>query len=310
MRIAYMGTPDFAVPPLEALLAAGHEIVLVVTQPDRPVGRGKKVVFSPVKTWALDHKIAVAQPEKLKDNAAFYNTIESLKLDCCVVAAYGKIIPGHLLKLPKYGFVNIHGSILPDYRGASPVQQAILNGDTQTGVTTIKMDEGLDTGPILKIDPYEIPIEFTSGDLMAALAILGGKTIVKTLQGLESGKLVPKEQNHEKATYTGLITKDMGCIDFKEPAHVIACKIRGMLPWPIAYMIYKKEKVKVLKGKVIKNNQQSYQPGMIIKADAEGLLISTGEDLILLEVLQFPNKKPMTVKAFLLGNSIETGYIF
>lgn len=310
MRLAYMGTPDFAVPPLEALVAAGHEIVLVVTQPDRPVGRGKKVVFSPVKTWALGHDIPVSQPEKVKDNLEFHKAIEALKLDCCVVAAYGKIIPGNLLNLPKYGFINIHGSILPNYRGASPVQQAILNGDTQTGITTIKMDEGLDTGPIFKTDVFDIPTEFTSGDLMAALAVLGGKTIVETLEGLESGNLVPKEQNHEKATYTGLITKEMGFIDFKEPAHVIACKIRGMLPWPIAYMSYKEEKVKVLKGKVVKNTQHVYEPGVIIKADADGLLVSTGKDLILLEILQFPNKKPMTVKAFLLGNSIETGYKF
>jgi methionyl-tRNA formyltransferase len=235
LRLVFCGTPQFAVPSLEAVVAAGHEVLLVLTQPDRPSGRGMQLVTSPVKQWALAHNLDVAQPAKIRNNEALRAQLEALAPDATLVVAYGSILPPWMLTLPRLGNINLHGSLLPRYRGAAPIQWAIANGESTTGVTTMLLEEGLDTGPILQRAELPIPADATAADLFSQLATLGAPLLLSTLAGLDKGTLTPQPQNHAAATHAPTLTRDDGRIDFSRTASEIYNRWRGFQPWPGAW---------------------------------------------------------------------------
>lgn len=250
MRVCFMGTPDFAASVLERV-AEEHEIVLVVTQPDRVNGRGGKVTVSDVKAWAIEHDVPVFQPEKIRKPEA----IEELKkydFDIAVVAAFGQILPPAVLDMPKYGCVNVHASLLPRYRGAAPIQWAVINGDKETGVTTMQMGPGLDDGDILLQETVPISPDETGGSLFDKLAVTGGKLILKTLSGIEAGTIKPRKQDETAATHVGMIRKDMGNLDFTRSAAELERLVRGLNPWPSAYTFLDGKMLKIWKAEVCK----------------------------------------------------------
>lgn len=304
MKIIYMGTPEFAVLPLVKLMEAGHDIAAVVTQPDKPKGRGNKVQYPAVKEKAIENNIFVLQPEKVKNNVEFLDQLKVINPDCIVVAAYGKILPKEVLDLPKYGCINIHGSLLPKYRGAAPIQWAVINGDEKTGITTMKMDVGLDTGDM--IDKREVTIgKMTAGELHDALSQLGADLICETLSKLENGMAVNIKQNEAEATYAPMLSKQDGLIDFNKKPNQIESQVRGLNPWPIAYTMYKGIPMKVWETESLEepNNLPS---GTITSVSKEGIKVSAGGKTLLIKKIQFPNKKMVTVDEYLRGNQIET----
>ncbi|MBQ2319599.1 MAG: methionyl-tRNA formyltransferase, partial [Clostridia bacterium] len=250
MKLVFMGTPDFAVPCLEELIKAGHEIVGVFTQPDKPVGRKRVMTPPPVKVCAEKNGITVYQPDSVRTEESL-SLMKELNPDCVVVVAYGKIIPSDMLKLPKFGFVNVHGSLLPKYRGAAPIQWSIIDGEKKTGVTTMQMDDGIDTGDMLEVSETEIGENETAGELFDRLAEMGGKLIVSTLSKLEKGELTPIPQDHEKSNYAKIISKEMALIDFNMSAENVFNLIRGFNPWPIAYTIIGDKRLKVFAAEKI-----------------------------------------------------------
>jgi methionyl-tRNA formyltransferase len=233
MNLVFMGTPDYAVPALKALVSSHHRVLGVFCQPDRPKGRGHKLTPPPVKEEALKHDIPVFQPQSVKNGEAL-EILKKLNPDCIVVVAYGKLLPKEILTLPRYGCVNIHASLLPQYRGAAPIQWAVLNGDKKTGVTTMQMDEGMDTGDILLVKEMDIPDDMTAGELFDALSPLGGELILDTLQGLEEGSITPITQDHEKATHAPMLDRSLSAVDWTRSAKEIHDLIRGLNPWPSA----------------------------------------------------------------------------
>ncbi len=301
MNIVFMGTPDFAVPTLEKLAQSSHNILAVITQPDKPVGRKQVLTPPDVKVCAEKYNIPVLQPESLRNDNSF-NEIKSLAPDVIVVVAYGKILPKNILDIPRYGCVNVHGSLLPKYRGASPIQSAVLNGDKISGVTTMFMDEGLDTGDILLKKETEIGENETSAELFDRLSYMGADLLLKTLEGLENGSITPEKQNENDATYTVKITKDMCPIDWGKPALVIHNQVRGLQTWPVA--------VSKLGGKDIKIHstvlcEKSGAPGEIISVNP--LTVACGEGSLIIKELQLSGKKRMDSKSFLLGHPLNTG---
>lgn len=239
MKLVYMGTPDFAVPPLTALVEAGHEVAAVVTQPDKPKGRGKAVLMTPVKEKALSYGIPVYQPARIKKDEEFLKTLREINPDAIVVAAFGQILPKEILELPKYGCVNIHASLLPKYRGAAPIQWAVIDGEKESGITTMMMDVGLDTGDMLDRTVIPLAEDETGGSLFEKLSRAGGPLILKTLEALENGTAVRTKQPEEGATYAGMLDKSLGNIDWTQSAAKIERLIRGLNPWPSAYTGYK-----------------------------------------------------------------------
>lgn len=237
MKLVYCGTPQFAVPTLEALLAAGHEIALVVSQPDRPVGRKQELTPPPVRVAALAHNLPITQPEKIRHNQEFRAQLEAIQPDAIVVVAYGRIIPAWMLALPRMGCINLHGSLLPKYRGAAPIQWSVAMGDAVTGNTTMLLEEGLDTGPILLQKPYTIHPEETAADLFTSLAIEGAPLVVETLAGLAAGTLHPQPQDHSQATLAPILTRDDGRMDFSRTATELLNRWRGFQPWPGAFTL-------------------------------------------------------------------------
>jgi methionyl-tRNA formyltransferase len=235
MRLVFCGTPDFAVPMLEAVLAAGHEVALVLTQPDRPSGRGMQMTASPVKQAAVEHGIPVVQPARLKTNDDLRAQLEAIAPDAILVVAYGRIIPAWMLALPRYGNLNLHGSLLPKYRGAAPIQWAIARGETLTGVTTMRLDEGLDTGDMLLSRSLPVAPDETAADVYPRLAQIGAGLMVETLAGLEAGTIEPQPQEHELATLAPILTRDEGRVDFSRTAQEIYNRWRGFQPWPGAW---------------------------------------------------------------------------
>ena len=233
MKVVYMGTPDFAVAPLKALIENGYEVVGVFTQPDKPVGRKAILTPPPVKVVALENNIPVFQPDSLK-NGEGVRLLEELKPDICVVVAYGKILPEDFLRFPEYGCINIHGSILPEYRGAAPIQRSVLDGKEFAGVTSMQMDVGLDTGDILFIEKTKILDNETSGDLYERLTVIGADLLIKTLKAIENGEVTPVKQDDEKSTYAAMLDKTMSPVDWSKPALEIHNQIRGLDPWPVA----------------------------------------------------------------------------
>ena len=312
MKIVFMGTPDFAVGALEALIAAGHEITAVVTQPDKAKGRSGQLTFPPVKECALRHNIPVFQPRRIKTPEA----IEQLKTypaDVFVVAAFGQILSQEILDMPPYGCLNIHASLLPGYRGASPIQHVILNGEDSTGVTIMQMNAGLDTGDMLY--QKELPIERTDTfeTLHDKLMVLGGEAIVEALPLLEAGSLEPVPQQEELSSYAPLITKEMGRIDFGKPAYEIELKVRGMNPWPSAYTTYHGKQLKIWEA-VAEEDVAAYKHngencGKVLAVAKDHVVIGTGKGILKLYSLQLEGKKRMSAHDFLLGVRMQVGEI-
>lgn len=307
LKIVFMGTPDFSVPTLDALIKSRHEVIGVYCQPDKARGRGQKLQMPPVKELAVENNIPVYQPDSFKDEAVKAE-LEALNPDLIIVIAYGKIVPKWVLDLPKYGCINLHASILPAYRGAAPIQWSVLNGDSETGITIMQMDEGMDTGDILEILKYPLTGKETSGELFDQLAKFGGENIVATLDKLTEGKLTPVKQDHDKATYTSKISKDMGEIDWQNSAKHIDCQIRGLAPWPSAYTFLDGKRVKVWQAAVGENTNKGEIGEIFVQKDT--LEVQTGEGLLEIFEVQLDNKRRMAVKDFLLGNKIEKGAKF
>lgn len=304
MRIVFMGTPDFAVGSLESLINAGHEIVGVFTQPDKPQGRKMVLTAPPVKAFAESVGLNVYQPTSVRTDEA-YQLLKSLSPELIAVVAYGKIIPENILNLPKFGCVNVHASLLPKFRGASPIQTAILVGDKVTGVTTQLMDIGVDTGDILLSAETEILPEDNFETLHDKLAIMGAKLLVDTVKGLEDNTIIPHKQPEDGVSHASIITKEMGQIDFNNVADKIDCQIRAFTPWPSAYFFVDDLRIKVIKAVV--SDASSEVPGTVIDTKS-GLKIACGDNSsILITEIQPQGKGAMSVKAFLNGNPINEG---
>ena len=303
MKIIFMGTPDFAAASLEALIASRHEIQAVVTQPDKPKGRKGELTPSPVKVVAEGKGIKVYQPLKVRDEE-FVKTLRAYNPDVMVVVAFGQIIPLSILKMPKYGCVNIHGSLLPKYRGAAPIQWAVLDGEKETGITTILMDEGIDTGDILLKKTIQIDTDETSGSLFDKLMALGAKAILETLDELEKGSLTPTKQGESPTAYAKMLTKAMGLIDFTKSAKELDCFVRGMDPWPSAYTLLSGKTLKLWKVRAVEGGGKA---GSVIEIGKESFTIACGEGAIEVLEVQLEGKKRMSAGDFLKGSSLNIG---
>jgi methionyl-tRNA formyltransferase len=306
MKIIFMGTPDFAVGCLDACVK-NDEVVAVFTQPDRPKGRGKKLAPPPVKVRAEELDIPVYQPEKIKTEEN-YEIIEKLGADMIIVVAYGQILSKRILDNPKKGCVNVHASLLPKYRGASPINWSIVSGGKVTGVTTMFMSEGLDEGDMILKKEIVIMDDETAGTLHDKLAALGSEVLSETLDAFRSGTETREPQNPEESTYAPLLNKKLALVDWSQEASVIRNKIRGLNPWPVAYTYYNGEVMKLFVADVVEASE-AREPGKILTADKEGMLVSTGNGSLLVKEIQLPNKKRMKVSDFLLGHKIEVGTI-
>ena len=306
MKIIFMGTPEFAVPSLNALLSSKKDVAAVVTQPDKPSGRGKKLTPPPVKVLALNSGVKVLQPEKLKDEA-FLNTLKEINPDIIVVAAYGKILPSKILHLPRYGCINVHASLLPKYRGAAPISWAIINGEKETGITIMQMDEGLDTGSILLQKGIEITKEDTAGTLSNKLSKIGAELLIEGLNAIEKGEIKPITQDNSKTSYAPMLKKEDGQINWTKGAEDIYNMVRGMDPWPGAFTYYKGELWKV--WKVRHGDTGKGLAGEILAADKDRIDVASKDNVISIIEIQPANKKRMTVSVFLRGHKVEAGVI-
>ncbi|MDU4961452.1 MAG: methionyl-tRNA formyltransferase [Sporomusaceae bacterium] len=286
MRIVFMGTPDFAVPSLQALIRAGHEIAAVVTQPDRPRGRGRKLCPSPVKQAALDGNIPVLQPGKVKD-PAFLQDLQRLKPSVIIVVAYGQILPKTILDLPDFGCINLHASLLPHYRGAAPIHWAIIKGEQMTGVTTMHMDVGLDSGDMILKAETAIDPDETTGMLHDRLKLIGAELLEQTLRLLETGQAPRTPQDHAASTYAPLLTRELERIDWTQPAQAVHNRIRGLCPWPGAYCLHRGKVLKLCRSRLtILPPQTDTRPGRIHALTAEGVIVETGDGAVELLELQ------------------------
>lgn len=307
MKVLFMGTPDFAAGALKALIDKGHEIVLVVTQTDKPKGRGKEVKFTPVKELALAHDIEVFQPAKVKDKEAV-SKLKSYEADVFVVAAYGQLLSKEILDMPPYGCINIHASLLPKYRGAAPIQWSIINGEKVTGVTTMMMDVGLDTGDMLDKTEVIIDKEETGGSLHDKLMIAGGELIIETLEKIEKGTVVRTKQNDADSCYAKMLDKKLGDIDFTKSAEEIERLIRGLNPWPSAYTRIKGKSLKIYAADVLDKEYEG-SCGQVVYVDKNSMYIKTGKGILDVKTLQLEGKKVMDIADFLRGNQVETGIV-
>jgi len=303
--IIYMGTPDFSVPPLKALLNKGYNILAVVTQPDRQRGRGKKVSFSPVKVTALENGLKVLQPEKNTDQE-FIDELKAYNPDIFIVTAFGQILNSELLAVPKYGAINIHASLLPKYRGAAPIQWAILNNDSVTGITIMKMVRGLDAGPILLKQEVPIGENETTGQLFDRLSSISGDVITTFLKNAAGKKLKEKHQENNEVSYASKITKDMAIINWETEARKVSSHIRGMDPVPGASTTMGDKKIKIFSPRVVDNLSSSDMPGKVIVDENKCFLVETCKGTIEIKEIQFPGKKRMLIKDYLRGNEIKT----
>ncbi|TAL23882.1 MAG: methionyl-tRNA formyltransferase [Nitrospirae bacterium] len=305
MSIVFFGTPSFAVPSLDALIGSGEEIAAVVTQPDKKKGRGHLLSIPPVKELAVNKNIKVLQPESMKDKS-FLEELSLIKPELIVVVAYGRILPESILKLPPRGCINVHASLLPKYRGAAPIQWAIINGEEFTGITTMLMDKGLDTGDILLQEEINISHEDTAETLGSKLSELGASLLVKTIKGIKGGSIKPRPQTGE-ASYAPVIRKEDGLVDWTKSAVDLFNFVRGMYPWPCAYCYLNKERIKIIKAEALDGEGK---PGRIERAQKDGLIIGTGKGLISITALQPEGKKVMPAEAFLHGRNIKEGTYF
>ncbi|MDD6207221.1 MAG: methionyl-tRNA formyltransferase [Clostridiales bacterium] len=307
MRVVFMGTPDFAVPVLSALAESRHEVCAVVTQPDKPRGRGKNMQFPPVKEKAQEYGIPVYQPVRVKE-LEFVITLRELAPDMIVVVAFGQILSKDILDIPKYGCVNVHASLLPKYRGAAPIQWVILDGEEKTGITTMLMDVGLDTGDMLEKVEVEIAPDETGGSLHDKLASKGGALLLSTLDKIEAGSIVRTKQDDSQSCYAKILTKDMGKIDFSKSAVVLERQIRGLNPWPSAYCTLDGKTMKIWRAQ-IEDENSSGTPGLILSADKRGIRVQTGQGILCIKELQMEGKKRMDSDAFLRGYPMKDGMI-
>ena len=310
MKIVFMGTPDFAVPPLKALVEAGYDVAAVVTQPDKPKGRGKSLLPTPVKEEALLHEIPVYQPQRVRNNREFLDTLREIAPDVIIVAAFGQIIPRDVLELPKYGCINIHASLLPKYRGAAPIQQAVIDGEKESGVTIMQMGEGLDTGDMISKIVIPLEKEETGGSLFAKLAQAGAELLIKTLPSIEQGTAVWEKQPEESPTpYAAMINKKMGLMDFSKSAVELERLVRGLNPWPSAYTFVNGKNLKVWRSRA-DEKCSGEEPGTIILTDKEGIHVACKDGTLILTEVQLEGKKRMNAEAFLRGYHIEAGSRF
>ena len=304
MKIVFMGTPDFARTALEKIIEAGHEIVLVVTQPDKPKGRSGELQVSDVKACAIEHNLPVFQPVRIKlpENVA---ELKKYEADIYVVAAFGQILSQEILDIPRFGCVNIHASLLPEYRGAAPIQQSIIDGKKETGVTIMQMAAGMDTGDILLQEIIPIDENETGGSLFDKLSVLGGELIVKALPEIEKGALTPIPQDETKATKCGKLSKNMGSIDFSKDAESIRNLVRGLNPWPSAFTHYEGKLLKIWEAGVV--DGKGGKPGEVVTVSKDSFTVACGDKALEITQVQLEGKKRMAVKDFLLGNKVTEG---
>lgn len=321
MKVVFMGTPDFAVKALEALLKAGHEVTAVVTQPDKQKGRDRKVQFSPVKECALAHGLTVLQPRRIKAPEAV-EELKKYEADIFVVAAFGQIVSKEILEMPKYGCINIHASLLPKYRGAAPIQYAILNGDDVTGVTIQQMNEGVDTGDILTMKAIPIEPDDTGGSLFEKLSLLGADLLIKTLPKIEAGEIIPVKQQEEDATHVRMLSKEMGRMEWGKDADVLERLVRGMNPWPSAYCTFRGKSLKVWAADAMfweekeengraglfrRSEEKEPVSGEVVSVTKDSIWVQTGKGVLALKEVQLEGKKRMPVRDFLLGCPVKIG---
>lgn len=301
LRIVFMGTPDYGVPSLRALVEAGYDVVGVFCQPDKPSGRGKKITFCPVKQYAVEHDLPVFQPVRTRVDGV--EPLKNLAPDLCVTAAFGHILSQEVLDIPRLGTVNVHASLLPEYRGSAPVNWALIKGEKVTGVTTMLTDKGMDTGDILMKREVEVKPDETAGELVDRLAEVGAQLLIETLKAMEEGTCPREKQDESKASYYPLLKKEMGRMDLSKPAEELHHFVRGMTPWPGAYA----GAYKVLKTTVVQHAGEE-APGTILAADPkQGLIIKTGKDALKIDTVQAPGKKAMNACDYLRGNKMEVG---
>jgi methionyl-tRNA formyltransferase len=308
LRVVFFGTPAFAVPTLEALLESRHPVVGVVTQPDRPVGRGHRLSLPPVKTRALRSALPVLQPETLKD-ASFVGALTALGAEIGVVAAYGKLLPGTVLAVPRFGLLNVHASILPRYRGAAPVHRAVIAGDRETGVTIMRVVSALDAGPMLAVASHPIGDDDTSLEVERALALAGARLLVETLDRFVEPGVEERPQDDSAATYAPRLTKDEGWIDWSQSARDVHNRVRGLHPWPHAFSLMNGRRVIVLRSSV-SPVQRHADPGAVLVAQGDDLTVATGMGAVNLLELQLEGRRPMSSREFLSGHPLLPGQRF
>ncbi|WP_066873244.1 methionyl-tRNA formyltransferase [Clostridium mediterraneense] len=305
MNIVFMGTPDFAVPSLKALIDE-FGVKAVYTQPDRPKGRGKKLAMSPVKEVAVENNITVFQPNSLRKEPEAVEALKSLEPDFIIVVAFGQILPKEVLDIPKYACINLHGSLLPKYRGAAPIQWSVINGEKIAGNTTMLMDVGLDTGDMLLKDEVEITRYMTSGELYEKLKNRGANLLVETIKKMQKGEITPIKQNDEESCYAPMLNKEMAKIDWNKSAEVIHNHIRGLNPWPVATTQYEDKTMKIYESD-FEEGKSDKEVGTIVEVNKKGIKVATSNGVLIIKKLQFPNGKPLMVQDFLNGNNIEEG---
>jgi len=307
MDIVFMGTPDFAVPSLKGIINE-FGAKAVFTQPDKPKGRGKKMAMSPVKEVAIEKNIPVFQPEKLKNDVEMLKMLKDMKPDFIIVVAYGQVLTKEVLDIPKYGCINLHASLLPKYRGAAPINWAIINGEKESGNTTMFMDVGLDTGDMLLKSHVEITEDMTAGQLHDILMEDGSQLLIRTIKGLLEGTITREKQGETSTEYAKMLNKDIAKIDWNESNINIKNLIRGLNPWPIAYTQYNGQSMKIYEAKVLDDNS-SKEPGYILDVTKEGIKVGCKEGVLLLQTIQFPGGKPMYVSEYIKGHEIEKDII-
>ncbi|WP_278286397.1 MULTISPECIES: methionyl-tRNA formyltransferase [Clostridium] len=307
MKIVFMGTPEFAVPSLEGLIK-NYDVKAVLTQPDKPKGRGKKLAMSEVKEVALKNNIPVFQPVKLKNDREVIEKIKEIKPDFIVVVAFGQLLSKEVLDIPKYACINLHASLLPKYRGAAPINWAIMKGETKSGNTTMIMAEGLDTGDMLLSDEVDIKDDMTAGELHDILKDRGAELLLKTIDGFSKGVIKPRKQGDTDTCYASMLSKKLGKINWNDGTKKIYNLIRGLNPWPLTYCEYEDKVMKIHEAKIISSKREG-QPGLIVNVDERGIEVNTSDGKILITKIQFPGKKSMNVGEYIKGNSIEKGVI-
>ena len=312
MRVVFMGTPDFSVGTLKAIIEAGHEVAAVVTQPDKPKGRSKALVCSPVKEEAMSHELRILQPQRARDEE-FIQELKAINADVFVVVAFGQILPSSIINMPPYGCINVHASLLPKYRGASPIQWAVIDGCEYSGVTIMKMDEGIDTGDILKTEEVKLNPKETGGSLFERLSDVGARLLVETLEELEAGTVVPVPQNDAESTYVKMLDKSFGKMDFNEDAVKIERLIRGLNPWPSAFTFINGKMLKVWDADVISDDSvcqlRDGEPGEVVEIDKESFTVACGNGYLIIKEVQLEGKKRMGSGSFLRGNHLDEGVV-
>jgi methionyl-tRNA formyltransferase len=307
MNIIFMGTPDFAVPSLEKLIES-YNVTAVFTQPDRPKGRGNKIATSPVKDTALKHNIPVYQPEKIKNHSESIEVIKALKPDFIIVVAFGQILPKEILEVPKYGCINLHASLLPKYRGAAPINWAIIKGENRTGNTTMLMDVGLDTGDMLLKSEFNIKNDMTAGELHDILMVDGAKLLIETIDKVKDNKIKLQKQDHSKNTYAPMLTKELTKINWSNSNIEINDLIRGLNPRPIAHTEYLENNMKIYEAEPLDSNKK-YEPGFIVSVTKKGIEVATGKGNLLIKKIQFSGGKPLTVEEYIRGHELKENVI-